>query len=148
MTPSTQACHALLSMGFSRQEYWSGLPFSPLGISLTQGSNSRLLRLLYWQTDSFTITPWLVVNNLIYTFKIFLIPYLLVVTSYFMSRNGMTELYSLFFLCHLMLELVALISCFIITYSHLFTCSLLLALLKCSEVAQSCPTLCDPMDYM
>ena len=65
-----------------------------------------------------------------------------------MSRNGMTELYSLFFLCHLMLELVALISCFIITYSHLFTCSLLLALLKCSEVAQSCPTLCDPMDYM
>ena len=23
------ACQALLSMGFSRQEYWSGLPFSP-----------------------------------------------------------------------------------------------------------------------
>ena len=23
----TVVCHALLSMGFSRQEYWSGLPF-------------------------------------------------------------------------------------------------------------------------
>ena len=25
-TPWTVACHAPLSMGFSRQEYWSGLP--------------------------------------------------------------------------------------------------------------------------
>ena len=30
-TPQTVACQASLSMGFSRQEYWSGLPFpSPL----------------------------------------------------------------------------------------------------------------------
>ena len=28
-TPWTTACHASLSMGFSRQEYWSGLPFPP-----------------------------------------------------------------------------------------------------------------------
>ena len=27
----TVACQALLSMGFSRQEYWSGLPCSPPG---------------------------------------------------------------------------------------------------------------------
>ena len=27
----TVACHAPLSMGFSRQEYWSGLPFPPPG---------------------------------------------------------------------------------------------------------------------
>ena len=26
-TPWTVGCHAPLSMGFSRQEYWSGLPF-------------------------------------------------------------------------------------------------------------------------
>ena len=26
-TPWTVACQAPLSMGFSRQEYWSGLPF-------------------------------------------------------------------------------------------------------------------------
>ena len=29
VTPSTVACQAPLSMGFFRQEYWSGLPFSP-----------------------------------------------------------------------------------------------------------------------
>ena len=31
VTPWTVACQASLSMGFSRQEYWSGLPFPPLG---------------------------------------------------------------------------------------------------------------------
>ena len=30
-TPWTAAPQAPLSMGFSRQEYWSGLPFPPLG---------------------------------------------------------------------------------------------------------------------
>ena len=29
MTPWTIACQAPLSMGFSRQKYWSGLPFPP-----------------------------------------------------------------------------------------------------------------------
>ena len=28
-TPRTVACQASLSMEFSRQEYWSGLPFPP-----------------------------------------------------------------------------------------------------------------------
>ena len=31
VTPWTIACQAPLSMGFSRQEYWSGLPFLPPG---------------------------------------------------------------------------------------------------------------------
>ena len=31
MTPWTVARQALLSMGFSRQEYWSGLPFPSTG---------------------------------------------------------------------------------------------------------------------
>ena len=31
MTPWTVAGQAPLSMGFSRQEYWSGLPFPPPG---------------------------------------------------------------------------------------------------------------------
>ena len=31
VTPGTVAHHAPLCMGFSRQEYWSGLPFPPLG---------------------------------------------------------------------------------------------------------------------
>ena len=30
-TPCTVACQAPLSMGFSRQEYWGGLPFLSLG---------------------------------------------------------------------------------------------------------------------
>ena len=30
-TPWTVACQVPLSMGFSRQEYWSGLPFSSPG---------------------------------------------------------------------------------------------------------------------
>ena len=29
MTPWTVACQAPLSVGFSQQEYWSGLPFPP-----------------------------------------------------------------------------------------------------------------------
>ena len=31
VTPWAVACQAPLSMGFSRQEYWSGLPFPPPG---------------------------------------------------------------------------------------------------------------------
>ena len=31
VAPWTVACQALLSMGFSRQVYWSGLPYPPLG---------------------------------------------------------------------------------------------------------------------
>ena len=42
-TPWTAAHQAPLSMGFSRQEYCSGLPFPPLGIFSTQGSNPGLL---------------------------------------------------------------------------------------------------------
>ena len=37
MTPWTVACQAPLSMGFSRQEYWSGLPFPSPGDLLNPG---------------------------------------------------------------------------------------------------------------
>ena len=40
------------SMGFSRQEYWSGLPCLLQWIFLTQGLNSHLLCLLHWQAGS------------------------------------------------------------------------------------------------
>ena len=46
--PWTVACQAPLSMGFSRQEYWSGLPFPP-GDLPHLGSNPCLL---HWQADS------------------------------------------------------------------------------------------------
>ena len=51
-TPWTVAHQALLSMGFSRQEHQSGLPFPPPGIFPTQGSNSNLFCLLHWQAGS------------------------------------------------------------------------------------------------
>ena len=54
--PWTVAHQASLSMGYSRQEYWSGLPFPLLGIFLTQGSNPNLLRLLHEQADSLPLS--------------------------------------------------------------------------------------------
>ena len=57
VTPWTEAHQGPLSMEFSRQEYWSGLPFpSPgvqVGIIPPQGLNSCLLCLLHWQVDFF-----------------------------------------------------------------------------------------------
>ena len=50
VTPWTVAHQAALSVGFSRQEYWSGLLFSSPGIFPTQGLNPGLLdcrRVLY-----------------------------------------------------------------------------------------------------
>ena len=48
-TPWTAARKAPLSMGFSRLEYWSELPFPPLGDLPGPGIKSGSLRLLRWQ---------------------------------------------------------------------------------------------------
>ena len=50
----TAVCQAPLSKGFSRQEYWSGLPCFLQGIFLIQGLNPHLLCLLHWQGGFFT----------------------------------------------------------------------------------------------
>ena len=59
-TPWTVAGQAPLSMGFPRQEFWSGLPFPPPGGNL--GSNPHLLQLLHWQVNSLPLShlesPW------------------------------------------------------------------------------------------
>ena len=44
-------------MGFSRQEYWSELPFLFQGIFLSQGLNSHFLCLLHLQADSLPLEP-------------------------------------------------------------------------------------------
>ena len=44
-----------LSLGFPRQEYWSGLSVLPQGIFLTQGSNPHHL---HWQADSLPSSTW------------------------------------------------------------------------------------------
>ena len=52
VTPWTVACQASLSMGFPRQEYWSGLPFPLPGDLPDSGCHLGLLCLLHWQADS------------------------------------------------------------------------------------------------
>ena len=53
VTPTDCTDHqAPLSLGFSRQEYWSGCHFLLQGIFLTQGWNPHLLSLLRWQAGS------------------------------------------------------------------------------------------------
>ena len=80
--PSTAARQALLSMEFSRQEYWSGLPFPTPGYLPTQVSNSHVhllhcRRILYHKhyqgspplTGGFLSFFWL--KGLICAFNIF-----------------------------------------------------------------------------
>ena len=54
-TPWAVARQVPLSMGFSRQAYWSGLPCPPPGDLPTQGSNLRLICFLYWQAGSLSL---------------------------------------------------------------------------------------------
>ena len=51
LTIWTVAHQAALSMGFSKQEYWSGLPYSPP----RDFPNSCLLHLLHWQVGSLSL---------------------------------------------------------------------------------------------
>ena len=46
-----------MSMGFSRQEYWSGLPHPPPGDLPDPGSNLHLLHLLHQQVGSLLLVP-------------------------------------------------------------------------------------------
>ena len=52
VTPWTAACQAPLSMGFSRQEYWNGLPFPPPG-DLPDPGIERVSPA--WQVDSISL---------------------------------------------------------------------------------------------
>ena len=54
VTPWTVACQAPLSMAFSRQEYWSGLPFPPPGNLPNPGIEPMSLAL---QADSLPSEP-------------------------------------------------------------------------------------------
>ena len=57
VTPWTVAHQSPLSIGFSRQEYWSGCHFIIQGVFLTQGSNLHLLWLLLWQEGTLQTVP-------------------------------------------------------------------------------------------
>ena len=51
----TVACQAPLSMGFSRQEYWSGLPCISPGDLPNPETEPISLYLLHWQVDSLSL---------------------------------------------------------------------------------------------
>ena len=53
----TVPCQAPLFMGFSGQEYWSGLHDLLQGIFPTQGLNPCPLYLLHWQSGSLSLVP-------------------------------------------------------------------------------------------
>ena len=57
VTPWTVAHQAPLSMGLSRQEYWSGLPFPPPGNLPDPGIKPLSLTLLDWQGGSLPLVP-------------------------------------------------------------------------------------------
>ena len=57
MTPWTIALQAPLSMGFSRQEYWSGLPFSPPGDLPNPGIEPMSLMSSALQVGSLPLEP-------------------------------------------------------------------------------------------
>ena len=56
-TPWTAAYQAAPSMGFSRQEYWSWLPFPAPRDLPNPGIEPHLLHLLLWQVDSLPLVP-------------------------------------------------------------------------------------------
>ena len=81
-TPWTAACQAPLSVGFSRQEYWSGLPFPSPGDLPEVGIQpvslmSPALQILYHQhhlgspSDSRVICNYLMTSLIIYQFSKF-----------------------------------------------------------------------------
>ena len=53
----TVACQAPRFMGFSRQEYWNGLPYHLQQIFLTEGLKPHHLYLLHWQAGSLPLVP-------------------------------------------------------------------------------------------
>ena len=55
VNPWMVACQSPLSMGFSKQEYWSGWHFILQGIFPTQELNLHFLCLLLWQGDFFLL---------------------------------------------------------------------------------------------
>ena len=52
VSPWTVIFRAFLSMEFSRQEYWSGMPFPSPGDLPDPGTELASLCLLHWQADS------------------------------------------------------------------------------------------------
>jgi len=94
MTSWTVSCQAPLSMEFSRQEYWSGLPFPSSGDPPDPEITPRLFRLLFWQADYLVLchpgSPLYIFLCFIRTSKACVIPIV------WMSKLRFREIMSLF----------------------------------------------------
>ena len=90
VTSRTEAHQAFLSIGFFRQEYWSGLPCLSSGDLPDPESNPHLVSLLHWEMDSLPLAPpgkpascymitlmccWMFKNLLIFSWKIIALQY-------------------------------------------------------------------------
>ena len=123
-TPWTVAYHTPPSMGFSRQEYWSGLPFPSPEDLPDQGSNPGLLhcrQMFYHLSHHWSLSTHFLSTHLKNHLLLpFLTLSLIKCTSLCQSHNS----------THVLISLPA--------FSTLFSIS---------SVSQSCLTHCDPMDW-
>ena len=62
VTPQTISHQAPVSMGFSKQEYWSGLPFSTPGDLPNQGIKHESPASTHWQMDSLPLINLVILN--------------------------------------------------------------------------------------
>ena len=67
VTPWVVACQAPLSMGFSRQEYWNGLPFPSLGELPDPGIEPRSPALQEYYRDVWLNSLCLVISTILFT---------------------------------------------------------------------------------
>ena len=93
-TPWTVAHQVLLSMGFLRQEYWSGLPFPLPGDLPNQGSNSCLQcigrQILYHLPEMYFLQLWMkLVCPLLH--QLFLVGISKCLSSTVLTAMGITE---------------------------------------------------------
>ena len=88
VTPWTAACHPPLSMEFSRQEYWSGLPFPTPGDLPHPGIESVSPA---WQVDSLPLCHlgnlYVYYTSIKLSYKILFTTYAYKGLNYFLSRN-------------------------------------------------------------
>ena len=154
----TVAHQAPLSLGFSRQQYWSGLPFPSLGDLPDQGIEPASLASLTLAGRFFTIAPPGKPSPLLSCFKI--------LSDFFI------KLFTVFSCVHILFPSIICCLCIFLLLNAvmlLFFCILsvinqnsvkydthvffllwsLKHLLSCLVwiLAQSCLTFCDPMDY-
>ena len=123
-------CQATLTMGFFRQEHWSGLPFLTPGDLLNPGIETTSLVSPALQVDSLPLchlgSPWLFLNP----------------TKYFPLLRHLLFLRSSLTVQVIFLLLLSFRYC--VLFSRPISKGQYIA--QFSSVAQSCLTLCVPMD--